>query len=120
MDIKLLLSSKEILEKQFRGVPRGYDPLEVDEFLDKVLADYHKVEANSLVDNKEVSNLKEQIETLKKEKHDLEIELGKLKSRFSNIRETDNVNSSNIDLIKKVNKYERYLYNHGIQPETIK
>ena len=39
MDIKLSLNSKEILEKEFRGVPRGYDPLEVDEFLDKILSD---------------------------------------------------------------------------------
>ena len=57
MSIKLLLTSKEILEKQFRGAPRGYDPLEVDEFLDKVLADYHKVEENDLVGKKEIESL---------------------------------------------------------------
>lgn len=120
MEVKLLLTSKEVLEKQFRGVPRGYDPLEVDEFLDKVLSDYHKVEENALLDKKDILSMKEQIDTLKKEKQQLEIELGKLKSRFSNIRDTDIVNSSNMELIKKINKYEKFLFNHGFQPDTIK
>ncbi len=120
MEVKLLLTSREILEKEFRAVPRGYDALEVDQFLDKVLSDYHKIEENSLVDRKEIDSLKAEIASLKVEKHDLEIELGKFKSRVSNIRETDNVNTSNIELIKKINRYEKFLYNHGFQPENIK
>ena len=40
MAIKLKLNSKEILEMKFPNVPRGYDPLYVDEYLDKVIRDY--------------------------------------------------------------------------------
>ena len=120
MAIKLLLTSKDILEKEFRGSPRGYDALEVDEFLDKVLADYHMIEANSLMEKKEIDSLNEKIKELTKIKNDLEIENGKLNARFSNIKESDDVNSSNMELIKKINKYEKFLYNHGFPPETIK
>ena len=48
MAIKLVLSSEEIGNKVFKGVPRGYDPYEVDKFLDSIIADYEKVETNYL------------------------------------------------------------------------
>lgn len=120
MAIKLELNSKEILDKVFPGVPRGYDPFIVDEYLDKIIKDYLTVEANILEDSDVVKKLSDEIEELKKKKQELEIELGKYKERFSNIKASDNVTTDNIDLIKKVNKYERFLYNLGYNPKEIK
>ncbi len=120
MAIKLGMTSTQILEKVFPGVPRGYDPFTVDEFLDRVIKDYRLIEANALIDIKEIDNLNNQIEKLKKEKQELEIELGKYKERFSNIKESDNVTTDNIDLIKKINKYEKFLYSKGFKPDEIK
>ena len=40
MAIKLVLTAEQIGNKIFKGVPRGYDPYEVDKFLDMVIRDY--------------------------------------------------------------------------------
>ncbi len=120
MAVKLTLSSKEILEHIFPGAPRGYDPLKVDEFLDIVLRDYVEIENNFLMKKEEIDALNQKVETLKKEKQKLEIELGRYKERFSNIKITDNVTTDNIDLIKKINKYEKFIYKMGYNPNTIK
>ena len=120
MAVKLTLSSKEILEKVFPGAPRGYDPYQVDEFLDIILRDYNEIESNFLMKKEEIDALNAKVETLKKEKQQLEIELGKYKERFSNIKASDNVTSDNMDLIKKINKYETFIYKMGYNPHTIK
>ena len=120
MAIKLTLTSKEILEKTFPGAPRGYDPYQVDEFLDQILKDYVEIESNFLMKKEEIDALNAKVESLKKEKQQLEIELGKYKERFSNIKASDVVTSDNMDLIKKVNKYETFIYKMGYNPHTIK
>lgn len=120
MAIKLTLSSKEILEKTFPGAPRGYDPFLVDEYLDQIIKDYLQVETNFLMKKEEIDALNAKLEKLNKEKQDLEIELGKYKERFSNIKATDVVTSDNLDLIKKINKYETFIYKMGYNPHTIK
>lgn len=120
MAIKLTLTAKEILDKSFPGVPRGYDPLLVDEFLDKIIKDYVTVENNVLDEASVIAKLTQEVERLKKEKQDLEIENGKYKERFSNIKATDNVTADNIDLIKKINKYEKFIYQMGYNPKNIK
>lgn len=117
--IKLKLTSSQILDQVFPGKPRGYDPLVVDQYLDKIIQDYVTVESNVLMMKKEVDDLIAKIKDLEKEKLSLEIELGKYKSRFANIKETDNVTSDNIDLLKKINAYERFLYQHGFNPNDI-
>ena len=120
MAVKLTLSSKEILEKVFPGAPRGYDPLKVDEYLDAIIKDYIEIESNYLVTKEEYDALNAKVEALNKEKQKLEIELGKYKERFSNIKASDTVTSDNMDLIKKINKYETFIYKLGYNPHTIK
>lgn len=120
MAIKLKLNSQEILDKVFPSAPRGYDAFSVDEYLDKIIKDYVLVEENVLEDASYVAKLLDDIDKLKKEKQDLEIEVGKYKERFSNIKESDNVTVDNINLIKTINKYERFLYNLGYNPKEIK
>ena len=39
---RILLTSKDILEKQFKIDTRGYRPQEVDKFLDVVIRDYEE------------------------------------------------------------------------------
>ena len=92
----------------------------MDEFLDKVLKDYLEVENNFLMKKEEIDALNQKVELLNKEKQKLEIELGKYKERFSNIKASDNVTTDNMDLIKKINKYETFIYKMGYNPHTIK
>jgi len=120
MAVKLTLSSKEILEKVFPGAPRGYDPYQVDEFLDLILRDYTEIESNFLMKKEEIDALNAKVESLKKENQKLEIELGKYKERFSNIKASDEVTSDNINLIKQINKYETFLFKMGYDPKSIK
>ena len=120
MAIKLNLNSKEILEMQFPNVPRGYDPLYVDEYLDKVIRDYKLVESNCLIESSEVDSLKSKIASLEKELDKLKIENEKYASRLKDINENDNVTIGNIDLIKRINVLEKFLYQHGYIPSQIK
>ena len=120
MAIKLVLSSEQISDKVFKGVPRGYDPYDVDKFLDQVMADYERVESNYLMSKSEIDQLNKQIETLKKEKEEVEIAFNKFKLKYDKVKPTDNVTEENIDLIKKINKLETLLWQNGINPNSIK
>ena len=120
MAIKLVLSAEEIYNKVFPISPRGYDAFQVDEFLDRILKDYETLEANHLMSAEEINMLNERIAQLEKQNKGLEIEIGKYKNRFSNVKTSDNVTEENIHLIKKINAYEKFLWNHGYNPSTIK
>ena len=120
MAIKLVLSSKTILEKTFKAAPKGYEAFEVDEFLDRILRDYQTIERNYLVEESEIEALRQRIRELEEENKTISIELSKYKKRFENIKDNDNVTESNIDLVKRINVYEKFLWNHGFNPKTIK
>ncbi len=120
MAIKLVLSAEQIGDKVFKGVPRGYDPYEVDKFLDLIIMDYEKVEANHLLTIAEVENLQKKISSLEKDKSNLELELGRYKAKYANIKPTDNVTDDNINLLKRINALERFLWQNGFNPNSIK
>ena len=120
MAIKLVLSAEEIGEKVFKGVPRGYDPYEVDKYLDQIIADYEKIEANCLTSKSEMDELNRKIKRLEEERHYLEIELSKLKAKYSNVKPTDVVTDDNIKLIKRINTLETFLWRNGFNPSNIK
>ena len=120
MAIKLVLSAEQIGNKVFKGVPRGYDPYEVDQYLDEIIRDYEKVETNYLLTKSEYENLQKRVSTLETDKHNLEIELGRLKSKYSKIKPTDEVTDDNINLIKRINTLETFLWQNGFNPNNIK
>ena len=120
MAIKLKLNSKEILETKFPNVPRGYDPLYVDEYLDKIIRDYKIVESNCLIGCKEIDLLNDRIAVLEKENEQLKITNSKYESRLKDIHENDNVTIDNINLVKRINQLEKFLYQHGYMPDQIK
>ena len=120
MAINLILNSQKILEKVFPGATNGYNPLLVDEFLDMIIKDYLVIEQNALVEQKQIDALNNKINELEAKIKNLEIENEKYRIRFTNIKENDNVNLDNIELVKKINKYEKFIYNHGYNPQSIK
>ena len=105
---------------KFPNVPRGYDPLYVDEYLDRIIADYRTVESNLLIKTEEQEALEKRIEFLQNEIKRLEIENAKLSSRLSDIKPTDNVNADNIDYIRRINQLEAFLYKEGYDPRIVK
>ena len=120
MAIKLVLASEEILNKTFKISPKGYDAFEVDEFLDRILRDYRTVESNYLMAAREIDELKKRVQDLEKKGRQDEVTISKYRKRLENIKESDDVNEGNIDLIKKIRAYEKFLWNNGYNPNTIK
>lgn len=100
---RILLTSKEILEKNFKVDTRGYRPQEVDKFLDAVIRDYDE--------------FFEIIKDVESEKKDLIEEVIKLKSEIRNLRSKMEVigNSksdvSNSDLLRRLSNLEKEIYN---------
>ena len=120
MPLKLKLTSQALLEKQFQGSTPGYNPLQVDEFIDRIIKDYRLVEANVLMLKKDVNDLNKQISDLSEANRKLEMDNIKYKSRLSNIKEGDNVTSENVELLKRINALEKFIYEKGFDPTKIK
>ena len=103
MAIKLFLNSQTIINHVFPVVSRNaYDATEVDRFVN------------------EYETLKQKNKVLESDKRKLEVELERYKARFTNIKSSDNVTTDNIELVRKINALEKFLWNHGFNPDTIK
>ena len=101
---RILLTVKDILEKNFKIDTRGFRPQEVDKFLDIVIRDYE-----------EWANIVNELES---EKNDLlndnmrlkqEIRLLKTKLDVASTSET-NVGSSNADVLRRLSNLEKIIY----------
>jgi len=100
---RILLTPKDILEKEFKIDTRGYRPQEVDKFLDDVISDYEEM----------FSIIKE----LEKEKKDLIDDNIRLKQEVRNartkldvLREASNSEVSNADLLRRISNLEKIIY----------
>ena len=121
MALKLFLNSETIVNHLFQVVGKNaYDAAEVDKFLDLIIQDYKKVEENTLVLKREYDDLVGKNRTLEQEKRNLEVELERYKARFANIKSSDNVTSDNIELVRRINTLEKFLWANGYNPDTIK
>lgn len=120
MSLKLVLNSKAILEKQFAGTTPGYNALQVDEFLDKIIKDYETVENNCLLLDSEVKDLEVEIQMLRNKNKELLLENEKYASRLKNVKPTANVNTDNIELLKRIDKLEKFIHDKGYDISEIK
>ena len=120
MAIKLNFDSSMILEKQFDGQLRGYNALQVDKFLDMIIKDYKIIEENCLVEKNIVEQLKKENAELQKQLDDAKVENSRMKSRVGGIKDSNSVSNENINNLKKIAAYEKFLYNHGYDPTKIK
>ena len=118
--LNLSLKSTEILDKKFKGAKNGYDSYEVDEYLDKVLSDYRLVEEKCLLNKKYYANIIKENEELKKTNEYLEISLKSYQDKLDGISDISKATSSNIDLLKRINKLEKFLWKEGFNPNNIK
>lgn len=105
----LKYTKSQITKVKFSGVEKGYDPLEVDEFLDGVVTDYEKFERleddfrslssslkekekRILAQEKRITSLKTEVSQLEDEKMMAEAELSCQKSRIeSALKEVKNL-----------------------------
>ena len=92
----------------------------MDQFLDKVIQDYLVIESNELIDKQEIESLRKELERLKKENYELVVENGLYKNRFENIKERPGVTRDNMELIKTIDKYEKFIFSKGYDINEIK
>ena len=100
---RILLTSREILEKEFKIDTRGYRPQEVDRFLDMVIKDYE--EMNSII--KELEREKKQ---LVEDNISLKQEVRNIKTKLEVLAESEGVNTTNADMLRRISKLEKIIY----------
>lgn len=118
--MKLLLRSKDILDKKFRQTANGYDPDEVDTFLDKILDDYRSIDKEVEDLNAQIISLKRDNETLKANLRDKEQAISIQKSKNIALMSQHQSSLDNLELLQKCSAYERKLYELGVDPNKVK
>ncbi len=100
---RLLLTPKDILEKEFKIDTRGYRPQEVDKFLDDVISDYN-----------EMISMIRQLEREKKDIIDenirLKQEVRNARTKLDVLRDTAPNEVSNADLLRRLSSLEKIVY----------
>ena len=107
---RIILKPQDILEKEFKIDTRGYRLKEVDQFLDIIIGDYEQF--YDIINN------------LEKEKADLMAEIVNLKQELRNsklsmevVRNNDNVEVSNVDVIRRLSQLEKLVYSNMREKE---
>ena len=100
---RILLTAKEILEKDFKVDTRGYRPQEVDKFLDLVIRDYETFMTIIKENESEKKALLEDNIRLKQEVRNFKTKLEVLKD--GNTKEVNNA-----DLLRRLSNLEKIIY----------
>lgn len=102
---RVVLTVKDIYEKEFKLDTRGYRPQEVDKFLDIIMRDYEEF----ISINKELSD---EIKDLTNDNMKLKQEIRGLKMKLDILKESaDNDTGSNsVDVLKRLSNLEKIIY----------
>ena len=101
---RIVLTSRDILEKEFKIDTRGYRPQEVDKFLDMVIKDYE--EMNSII--RELEREKKQ---LVEDNIGLKQEIRNLKTKLDVLAESESSGvTTNADMLRRISKLEKIIY----------
>ncbi len=122
MEKKTNFSSKELLNKEFSAAVKGYNPLEVDQVLDKIIEDYEKFEKSKSMSADDIDALLNQIKSLKEENASLKEELEKEKNKWKYIsKDHKDIHIDNYELLLRIGKLEMFIHDKlGVNPEDIK
>lgn len=100
---RLVLTSKDILEKDFKIDTRGYRPQEVDKYLDIIIRDYEEFNAMIKELDRDKKELLEENIALKKE-------VRSLRTKLDVISESGNGEVTNADLLRRISNLEKIIY----------
>ena len=122
MALKINYSAKSVLDIEFTKNVKGYDPYQVDKTLDKVIEDYESYEKYHKESAEYIRKLESDTHELNKKVKELEVEVARLKNRSNDLNKDGDasINRSNIDLIRRISKLEKALYQKGVDPTKIK
>lgn len=104
--IEVKLTPKEIVEKQFTQVKKGYDTTEVDAYLDQVINDYEAFYQS--IKQLEAQNklLKEQLENV-----EASARFAGVSNSQTTMRSDADLASTNFEIIQRLSNLESKVYN---------
>lgn len=94
MNPHIQLTTKEILEKNFKSRIKGYNPDEVDKFLDIIIQDYE--------------NFQQHIDKLEQENQSLKREIKKLSDQSP--KQIPTMGSTNYDILQRLSNLEKKVF----------
>lgn len=94
------LTPKDIVNKHFKPKMRGYDPADVDEFLDDVIQDYEMYAKENQRLQAENDRLVSKVDELTKQ-----VAVGK-----SGQTSRPDSNTTNMDILKRLSNLERHVF----------
>ena len=100
---RILLTSKDILEKEFKIDTRGYRPQEVDKYLDVIIRDYEefaRILKETEADKKEI--IEDNIR--------LKQEIRRLRTQLEALKEGPTSDINNADLLRRLSNLEKIIY----------
>ncbi len=103
MEEKILLTSKDILEKEFKIDARGYRPQEVDKFLDMIICDYSEFSTT-------IKRLKHELREAINDNDKLRAEIRSLKTKLDVVNESASQGVTNLDILKRLSELEKIVY----------
>ena len=96
-----VLTSKNILEKEFKIDARGYRLQEVDKYLDIIIGDYNEF-------NNIIRSQSQELKKISDENQELKQEIRNLKSNLEALKHTEK-EVTNVDLIRRVSQLEKII-----------
>lgn len=100
---RIILTAKDILEKDFKVDTRGYRPQEVDKYLDVIIKDVE--EYNAII-----RELKEENRELIDDNMKLKQEIRRLKTKLEAIEDAPMGGVPNSDLLRRLSNLEKIIY----------
>lgn len=110
VDKQIVLTVDEILNKEFSVDFKGYSPIEVDQFLDTVMADYKTYDEVIAELGGKISELEKNVATLKAKLVEAE---GANMSRSANnaALQQELAQTSQVDILKRLARLEQEVFN---------
>ncbi|MBQ9319148.1 MAG: cell division regulator GpsB [Bacilli bacterium] len=101
---RIVLTSRDILEKEFKIDTRGYRPQEVDRYLDIIIKDYEEMKSI-------INDLERDKKELLEDNIRLKQEVRNLRTKVEVLTENNNEgNSTNADVLRRLSNLEKYIY----------
>ncbi|KAF1296038.1 cell division protein DivIVA [Enterococcus sp. JM4C] len=104
----LMYNPKDILQQEFKTKMRGYDPIEVDEFLDNIIKDYEAYNKQILALQEENDRLLAKIDQLSKSQN--------VASRIQQ-EAPKSAAVTNFDILKRLSNLEREVFGKKLDQE---
>lgn len=103
MEKRFNLTVQDVLDKQFNVDFKGYSSVEVDEFLDLVIADYQEYDEM-------IANLGDRLQEYEKQINTLKAKIIELEGKQELAGDAAALSGSNVDILKRLTRLENAVF----------